>query len=51
MVTIIKRQKAHFRIQIYDMVAKRTKTISIGNHSNLTLEGIKEKLIKCLEKE
>ena len=51
MVMIIKREKAHFRIQIYDMVNKKTKTISLTNHSKLTLEKLKEKIICCLEKE
>lgn len=51
MVMIIKREKAHFRIQIYDMVAKKTKTISIVNHTKLTLDDLKEKIVKCLEKE
>jgi hypothetical protein len=50
MVTIVGREKAHFRIQIYDLVEKRTKTISIINHSKLTLEDIKEKIIECVEK-
>jgi len=49
MVTIIGKEKAHFRIQIYDLVAKRTKTISIANHSKLSLEDIKDMLIECLE--
>lgn len=51
MVMIIKREKAHFRIQIYDMINKKTKTISLTNHSKLTLEKLKEKIISCLEKE
>lgn len=51
MVTIIGREKAHYRIQIYDLVKKKTKTISIANHKDMTLEKLKEKIIKCLEKE
>ena len=51
MVTIIGKEKAHFRIQIYDLVKKKTKTISIANHKDITLEKLKEKIIKCLEKE
>lgn len=51
MVIIIKREKAHFRIQIYDMLAKKTKTISIINHEKMTLEKLKTKIIDCLEKE
>jgi len=49
MVTIIGEEKAHFRIQIYDLIDKKTKTISIANHSKLTLEDIKEMLIECLK--
>lgn len=51
MVTVVHRTKAHFRIQIYDLVEKKTKTISLTNHSELTLEKLKEKIIRCLEKE
>ena len=49
MVTIIGREKAHFRIQIYDLVKKKTKTISLTNHKGLKLEELKEMIIACLE--
>jgi len=51
MVTIVGREKAHFRIQMYDLIKKKTKTISIINHSGMTLEELKQKIIDCLEKE
>jgi hypothetical protein len=50
MVTIIGRQKAHFRIQIYDLVEHKTKTISLTNHSKMKLEELKKKIIECLQK-
>ncbi len=50
MVMVIKREPAHFRIQIYDLKANKTKTISIGNHKDITLEKLKSLIIACLEK-
>mgnify|MGYP001596824677 CR=1 FL=1 len=51
MVTIVSKEKAQFRIQMYDLVKKKTKTISLINDGKMTLEALKEKIIKCLEKE
>ena len=50
MVMVIKREPAHFRIQIYDMIAKKTKTISIGDHKEISLEKLKSMIVNCLEK-
>jgi len=50
MVTIIGKQKTHYRIQIYDLINKKTKTISIANHKELTLDNIKKEIEECLEK-
>ncbi len=52
MVEIITREKgkAHFRIQIYDMVAKKSKLISLKNHKNMTLAELTEAVIKGVEK-
>ena len=51
MVTIIGKEKAHFRIQIYDLINKKTKTISLTNHEGMKLEELKDKIVECLEKE
>jgi hypothetical protein len=48
MVEIIGRQKAHFRIQIYDLVHNKTKTISLIE-KKITLEELKKMIIECLE--
>lgn len=49
MVKVIKQEKAHYRIQIYDLVEKRTKTISLANHEKFNIEDIKEAIIKAME--
>lgn len=51
MVKIAKRPKVHFRIEIYDKVNKKTKTISLTNHDDKNLEDIKEMIVRCFETE
>lgn len=49
MVTVIKREKAHFRIDIRDLKTGKTRTISLTNHAKKTVEDIKQMIIECLE--
>lgn len=50
MVEIFEQQKAHFRIVIHDLKTKKTKSISLLNHENYTLEDLKEEIISCITK-
>lgn len=49
MVTVIKRQKAHFRIDIRDIKTGKVRTLSLTNHEKKTVDQIKEMIIECLE--
>lgn len=50
MVEIITRDKARFRIQIYDFRRKKTKTISLRDGPGLTLARIKKEIEMCFQK-
>lgn len=50
MPKLIKREKAHFRIEIRDLINHRSKTISFSNNHKITLEQIKDKIITCIER-
>jgi len=49
MVKVLGREKAHFRIQIYDLVRGKSRNISLSNHSGLSADDLKEIIIKTLE--
>lgn len=50
MVTIYeKAQPTHFRIQIYDLIEKKSKTISILNHKDHKLEDIYNIILTALK--
>lgn len=49
MVKVLGREKAHFRIQIYDLVRGKSRNISLSNHAGLTADDLKEIIINCLE--
>lgn len=50
MVMVIKRQKkARFRIYIYDLNTKKAKCISLTNKDKITIEDIKQKIIKLFK--
>lgn len=50
MLKVIKREEARFRIQIYDLREKTSRTISATDHSKYNVEDIKKLIIECLEK-
>jgi len=50
MLKVIKHNQTRFRIQIYDLKEKRTKTISVENHEHYKVEDIKNLIIDCLER-
>ena len=41
---------ATFRIVIYDLINKKSKTVSLTNHKEMNLDDIKKMIISCLEK-
>lgn len=49
MVTVIKRQKAHFRIDIRDLKTGKIRTISLMDHDKSSIEDIKKKIIDCID--
>jgi hypothetical protein len=49
MVKVLGREKAHFRIQIYDLVRGKSRNISLSNHSGLSADDLKEIIINALE--
>jgi len=49
MVKVLGREKAHFRIQIYDLVRGKSRNISLSNHSGLSADDLKEIIINTLE--
>lgn len=48
MVDIITRTKSTFRIEIRDLKTGKTKTISLSNHKDTTLEELKDMIIKSI---
>ena len=49
MVKVLGREKAHFRIQIYDLIKGKSRNISLSNHSGLSADDLKDLVINCLE--
>lgn len=49
MVKVLGREKAHFRIQIYDLVRGKSRNISLSNHTGLSADDLKEIIINTLE--
>lgn len=50
MLKVIKREVARFRIQIYDMEKKTSRTISATDHDKYSVDDLKDHIIDCLEK-
>jgi len=50
MLKVLKREEARFRIQIYDLKEKKSRTISLSDHDKYSVEDIKAFIIQCLEK-
>ena len=50
MLEVIKYEKARFRIQIYDLREKKTKTISLRNNDGYNLEHVKNMVENCFNK-
>lgn len=48
MVKVLGREKAHFRIQIYDLVRGKSRNISLSNHSGLSADDLKEIIINTI---
>lgn len=47
---IVERKKPHFRIQIYDLINKKTKNITITNSNDVSIEKLREYLVECLKR-
>lgn len=50
MLNIVKRSQTRFRIQIYDLKNKTSRTISLSNGGKVSVDDLKDKIQKCLEK-
>ncbi len=50
MVEVIEKKEPHFRVQIYDLKAKKSRNITIANNEGLSVEDIKAYLVECLKK-
>lgn len=48
MVTVIKREKAKFRVYIHDLETKEARCISLMNDKNKSVDDIKKGIINCL---
>jgi hypothetical protein len=50
MVEVVKREKSHFRIQIYDLPNHKSRLITLKDHKNISLDEIFNAIVKCMEK-
>ncbi len=44
---LTKQKKGRFRIQIYDLKDKKSRTITLGDHEKKTVDDIKKEIIQC----
>lgn len=51
MVIVVKKSDVRFRIQIYDLKAHKSRTVSLADgQTKLTVEDIKKKIEECFER-
>lgn len=50
MVSVMVRQKAHFRIEIRDLINGKSKTLSLINHDKMNIDDIATILTECLNR-
>jgi hypothetical protein len=50
MVEVIEKKDPHFRIQIYDLIAKKSRNITVANNSGVDVEELRKYIVDCLKK-
>lgn len=49
MVEVIEKKEPHFRIQIYDLINKKSRSITVANNRDVSVEDIREVLVTALK--
>lgn len=49
MVEVIEKKDPHFRIQIYDLIAKKSRNITVANNSGVDVEELRNYIVGCLK--
>lgn len=49
MVEVIEKKEPNFRIQIYDLIAKKSRNITVANNSGVDVEDLRKYIVECLK--
>lgn len=50
MLKVIGQERARFRVQIYDLKEKKSRTISVTDHHTFSVDDLKKYIIICIGK-